>query len=79
VPEELSCPVSQSLFRDAVLLPCCGISVSDDAIGQARIDLLLTTYHLPLTTYHLPLITYHLPLTTYCVLTASLLLTSARC
>ena len=38
VPEELRCPVTNSLFRHAVLLPCCGASVSDDAIGQARFD-----------------------------------------
>ena len=38
VPEELKCPVTNSLFRDAVLLPCCGASVSDDAVGQALLD-----------------------------------------
>ena len=37
VPEELRCPVTKSLFRDAVLLPCCGVSISDDAIGQVRV------------------------------------------
>ena len=36
MPEELRCSVTKSLFRDAVLLPCCGVSVSDDAIGQGR-------------------------------------------
>ena len=51
VPEELRCPVTMRLFRDAVLLPCCGVSVSDDAIGQARFNVPRTTYHLPLTTY----------------------------
>ena len=51
VPEELRCPVTKRLFRDAVLLPCCGVSVSDDAIGQARFNVPRTTYHLPLTTY----------------------------
>ena len=32
VPEELKCPITKVLFRSAVLLPCCGASVSDDAM-----------------------------------------------
>ena len=38
VPAELRCPVSRSLLRNAVLLPCCGASVSDDAIGTALVE-----------------------------------------
>ena len=38
VPEELKCPVTHTLFRNAVLLPCCGASVSDDAIAQALVE-----------------------------------------
>ncbi|KAL1519430.1 hypothetical protein AB1Y20_022953 [Prymnesium parvum] len=38
VPEELRCPVTRKLFRNAVLLPCCGASVSDNAVSQALID-----------------------------------------
>ena len=38
VPAELKCPVTQALFRNAVLLPCCGASVSDDAIALALRD-----------------------------------------
>merc|ERR1719502_284877 len=38
VPAELRCPMTNALFRNAVLLPCCGASVSDDAISQALVD-----------------------------------------
>jgi hypothetical protein len=38
VPEELKCPITKKLFRDPVVLPCCGASVSGDAVLQALID-----------------------------------------
>eukprot|EP00967_Tisochrysis_lutea_P137741 scaffold247697_cov39-Tisochrysis_lutea.AAC.1 len=38
VPEELKCPITKKLFRDPVVLPCCGASVSSDAVLQALID-----------------------------------------
>eukprot|EP00900_Chrysochromulina_parva_P002192 jgi/Chrpa1/11974/Chrysochromulina_OHIO_Genome00003768-RA len=38
VPNELKCPISKRLLRDAVLLPCCGASVCNDAVGQALVD-----------------------------------------
>ncbi|KAL3928980.1 MAG: hypothetical protein SGPRY_002162, partial [Prymnesium sp.] len=33
VPAELRCPMTHRLFHNAVLLPCCGSSVSDDAVA----------------------------------------------
>ena len=38
LPDELRCPITKTLFRNAVLLPCCGASVSDDAIAQALVE-----------------------------------------
>jgi len=38
VPDELKCPITKTLFRDPVVLPCCGASVSGDAVLQALID-----------------------------------------
>lgn len=35
VPEELRCPMTKGLFREPVVLPCCGASVSNDAVAQA--------------------------------------------
>ena len=38
VPEELRCPISKALFREPVVLPCCGCSVSNDLIAQALVE-----------------------------------------
>ena len=34
-PPHLVCPVSKDLLRDAVMLPCCGESASEDAARSA--------------------------------------------
>ena len=35
MPEHLKCPITGSLCRNAVVLPCCGASVSNDALHLA--------------------------------------------
>ncbi|KAI9034234.1 DWNN domain-containing protein [Hyaloraphidium curvatum] len=32
VPKELACPICKKLIRDAVVIPCCGVSFCDDCI-----------------------------------------------
>lgn len=38
IPEELICTICKGIFRDAVMVPCCGSSFCDDCVRTALLE-----------------------------------------